>query len=92
MLAYYIAHKGQHVHLGAIFADPYIIKLILGMGLADRLQRKKIIDGMAYLGINTHNLTGTVVCHGSRYVLTPAPLSTQLVGLRTRARSWTMSL
>lgn len=35
MLADFIAHQGQHVSLGAIFAGPYIMRLIRGMGLAD---------------------------------------------------------
>lgn len=65
-LADFIAHQGQHVRLREIFVNPYITRLILGIGLVDRLQRLESIGGATPLGMDTLQLMGMVVCRDSR--------------------------
>lgn len=72
-LADFITHQGQHICLGAIFASPYNIQLIRGIGLGDRPQGQETMSSSAPLGMDTLWLMVMVIRHDSRWVLTPSP-------------------
>lgn len=59
------------MRLGAIFAGPYIKRLIKGMGLEDQLHARRL-SVILPLGMDTLWLMGMVVHHDFRWILTPS--------------------
>lgn len=53
LFAEILSHKGKFIRLGAIFAGPYITRLIRGMRLMKRTQGMKVVDAITMLRILT---------------------------------------
>ena len=66
LLAELLYHQGTHSRLGAIFAGPFITRLIKGMGLLDQTQGMKIVGSMTPLGVQTLVSMGIIERVGDR--------------------------
>lgn len=74
IVAEYLRHQGLYGWISVLFFGPYIMRLIMGMGLLDAIRGDEKAIVPASLGIETMRLMGMVCRHrpGEYILITPA--------------------